>query len=409
MMKINVLDAFAGAGGFSLGFQLAGLYDIIGAIEYDQWAADTFNFNHPESTVLVGDIQQFSEEFLLKSFKNIPDIILGGPPCQGFSIANRKAGDPSDPRNSLFREFIRLGKIFDPKIMILENVPNLIKARTHQKELVIDIIIQELKILGYHVYHRILSAIDFGVPQIRKRLIVIASKEKLDKPFPEPTHTIDHSGNTLFNSNLKITPNLWDAISDLPQIEAREGAEEMDYEGSAKNAFQEYLRGHSDKVYNHVAMKHSKRMVDRFASMQWGDSISDVPDHLKPIKRNGNGEFSEKLYDQNNRRMHPYKPCHTIAASFYANFVHPFKNRNFTPREGARIQTFPDWYLFQGKPTVVSHKLLQREGRIEEKHLCQYNQIGNAVPPLLARAIAENILSQITLKLNKKCLYTEII
>ena len=406
---MKVLDTFAGAGGFSLGFHLTGQYEIIGAIEYDQWAADTFKHNHPDSTVLVGDIQKYSEDFLLETFKDKPDIILGGPPCQGFSIANRKSGDPADPRNSLFKEFIRLGRIFEPKIMIMENVPNLIKARTHDKELVIDIIIKELENLDYFVYHKILSATDYGVPQIRKRLVIIASKEELEFPFPEPTHSVENKVTNLFNLQLKPTPTLWDAISDLPQIEAREGAEEMNYKVPAKNAFQKYLRGHSEKVHNHVAMKHSKRIIERFASMSCGDSISDVPDHLKPIKRNGNGEFSEKLYDQNNRRMHPNVPCHTIAASFYANFVHPFINRNFTPREGARIQTFPDWYVFQGKPTVVSHKLLQREGREEEKHLCQYNQIGNAVPPFLAKAIAENILSQLTIKKEEICLFTEII
>jgi len=406
---MKILDTFAGAGGFSLGFRLTGQYDIIGAIEYDQWAADTFKFNHPESTVLVGDIQRNSEEFLLDTFKEKPDIILGGPPCQGFSIANRKAGDPADPRNSLFKEFVRVGKIFEPQIMIMENVPNLIKARTHDKELVIDIIIQELESLGYCVYHAILSATDYGVPQIRKRLVVIASKDQLDHPFPKPTHSVEGKPNTLLHSPLKPTPTLWDATSDLPQIEAREGAEEMDYEIPAKNSFQKYLRGHSSKIYNHVAMKHSKRMAERFASMSCGDSISDVPDHLKPIKRNGNGEFSETLYEQNNRRMHPDRPCHTIAASFYANFVHPFKNRNFTPREGARIQTFPDWYVFRGKPTVVSRQLLQREGREEEQRLCQYNQIGNAVPPLLAKAIAQNIVSQLTLKQHEKCLFTETI
>jgi DNA (cytosine-5)-methyltransferase 1 len=108
--------------------------------------------------------------------------------------------------------------------------------------------------------------------------------------------------------------------------------------------------------------------------------------------------------------MHADRQCHTIAASFYANFVHPHINRNFTPREGARIQSFPDWFVFKGKPTVVSHKLLQREGREEEKHLCQYNQIGNAVPPLLAKAIAENLYSQTTLlKTEEACLSTEII
>jgi len=107
--------------------------------------------------------------------------------------------------------------------------------------------------------------------------------------------------------------------------------------------------------------------------------------------------------------MHPNKPCHTVAASFYANFVHPYKNRNFTPREGARVQSFPDWFIFKGKPTVVSHKLLEREGRNTEKHLCQYNQIGNAVPPLMAKAIADNLVSQISLKTERLCMYTEII
>jgi len=115
---------------------------------------------------------------------------------------------------------------------------------------------------------------------------------------------------------------------------------------------------------------------------------------LKPYKRNTT-EIAEKVYDQNNRRMHPDKPCHTIPASFYANFVHPFKNRNFTAREGARIQSFPDNFVFKGKPTVVSHRLLAREGRLDEKYLCQYNQIGNAVPPLISKALANNILKQI--------------
>jgi DNA (cytosine-5)-methyltransferase 1 len=120
------------------------------------------------------------------------------------------------------------------------------------------------------------------------------------------------------------------------------------------------------------------------------------------LKRNGHGEISGKVYDQNNRRMHPDRPCHTIPASFYANFVHPFQHRNFTPREGARLQSFPDWFVFEGKPTVVSHKLLAREGRTDEKHLCQYNQIGNAVPPFLAKAIAGNLLTQTKIGLRTK-------
>lgn len=407
--KLKVLDTFAGAGGFSLGFELSGKYEIIGGIEYDKWAAETFQFNHKKSTVLVGDIQSFSDEFLLNAFKEKPDIILGGPPCQGYSICNKNAGDPKDPRNSLFNEFIRLGRIFQPQVMIMENVPNIIKATTSKKRLVIDIIKEELEKLGYFTYHTILSATDYGVPQIRKRLVVIASKIELDKPFPLPTHSLYGSQKNLFNEGLKKCPTLWDAISDMPEIEAREGAEEMEYEKEPQNDYQRYLRKGSQKIYNNKAMNHSKRMVERFESMSCGDSVSDVPEHLKPLRRNGNGEISTKVYDQNNRRMHPDRPCHTIAASFYANFVHPFKNRNFTPREGARVQSFPDWFVFKGKPTVVSHKLLEREGRDTEKYLCQYNQIGNAVPPLMAKAIAINVINQIELVKIEECTYTETI
>lgn len=387
-MLMKVLDLFAGAGGFSLGFQLAG-YEVIGAIELDEWAAETFKFNHPNANVLIGDITSFSDEVILNTFEQ-PDVILGGPPCQGFSICTKNAGDPTDPRNSLFTEMIRFGKLFSPKCIVIENVPNLLKAKTENGDMVIDIIVSELEMIGYHVDYDILEATSFGVPQIRKRLVVVASKSKLTQPFPLPTHTCEDQ-----NTSLLKTPTLWDAISDLPVVEAREGGEEMEYTLPAQNDFQQSLRMGSEKVYNHKAMMHSKRTVERFSAMAWGQSVADVPVHLMPYKRNGNGEISEKAFDQNNRRMYPNAPCHTIPASFYANFVHPYRNRNFTAREGARIQTFPDWYIFKGKPTVVSQKLLEKEGRIEEKHLCQYNQIGNAVPPFLAKAIAENLEGQI--------------
>jgi len=272
----------------------------------------------------------------------------------------------------------------------MENVPNLIKAKTSSDEFVIDIIKRELEKIGYNVYYNVLEATDYGVPQIRRRLFIIGSQHAMKTPFPKPTHyvpTVDQK----IDTRLKPCPVLWDAISDLPEIEAGKGAEELDYDKDYSTDYQEEMRKGSPKVYNHVAMKHTKRVVERFASMSWGDSISDVPKHLQPYKRKGKKEISGKVYDQNNRRMHPKKPCHTIPASFYANFVHPYKNRNFTAREGARIQSFPDLYVFKGKPTVVSHKLLEREKRFKEKHLCQYNQLGNAVPPFVARAIAQNL------------------
>jgi DNA (cytosine-5)-methyltransferase 1 len=390
--KIRVLDTFAGAGGFSLGFHMAGA-EVIGAIETDAWACETFQVNHPKAKVVKADIAQLTDKEISKLFGDQQiDVVLGGPPCQGFSIANKKNGDPKDPRNSLFEQFIRVGQILNPRVMIMENVPNLIKAKTHSGEPVIDIITNELEDLGYEVKHTILEATNYGVPQIRKRLVVVASKVKLKNFFPAPTHRLKDSTD-IFTQGLLDCPTLWEAISDLPQIEAREGEEESHYTSPALNSFQKQMRKGSKVLYNHKAMNHSKRLVERFASMSWGDSTTDVPDHLRPLKRNST-EFSEKVFDQNNRRMFPDKPCHTIPASFYANFVHPFKNRNFTAREGARIQTFPDWFVFKGKPTVISHKLLQREGRLDEKYLCQYNQIGNAVPPLMAKAIAQNLIKQ---------------
>lgn len=385
-MSYRVLDTFAGAGGFSLGFEQAGA-TIVGAIEQDEWATDTFKANHPESIVIKSKLEDLDDSYIQNSFKDI-DILLGGPPCQGFSIANKKNGDPKDPRNSLFQEFLRIAKLLQPNVVIMENVPNLLNAKTADKTPVIEIIENELKELGYFVYKSILEAQNYGVPQIRKRLFVIASKVEIKQPFPDITHSI--------NPDLHLKPclTLWDAISDLPPILAREGSEVSEYTVEPQTEYQKVLRQSCSTLYNHKAMNHSKRLVERFQSMKWGQSTSDVPDHLKPIKRNST-EISSSVYDQNNRRMHPNKPCHTIAASFYANFVHPYLDRNFTAREGARIQSFPDSYVFHGKPTVVSHKLLQREGRFDEKYLCQYNQIGNAVPPLLALNVAKNLFAQL--------------
>jgi DNA (cytosine-5)-methyltransferase 1 len=333
---LKILDLFSGAGGFSSGFQMAG-HEIIGAIEKDEWAAQTFQFNHPLSKVLVGDISAFSDRELIHTFADkTPDIILGGPPCQGYSVCVKNALDPEDPRNSLFSEMIRFGNLFSPSLLIIENVPNILKATTSLGIKVIEIIHSELQRIGYHVYHSILSAISYGIPQIRKRLFVIASKKELSRPFPKPTHSIEHNLLSDLDS-MQITPTLWQAISDLPIIEACEGDEEMDYTLPPQNSYQNLLRTSSDKVFNHKAMMHSKRTVERFSAMKWGQSVSDVPQHLKPYKRNGNGELAESVYDQNNRRMFPNQPCHTIPASFYANFVHPYRNRNFTAREGALI------------------------------------------------------------------------
>lgn len=392
----KVLDIFAGAGGFSLGFKMAG-GTLVGGIEIDQWAGETLAYNHPETQIVIRDIQTISDEEAISLFKyNKPNVIIGGPPCQGFSVCRQGRGDAKDPRNTLFQEFIRFGSIFEPDLMIMENVPNLVKIKTQNEQAVIEIIKKELIDLGYHVDYSILNATDYGIPQIRRRLFIVASKVKITHPFPPPTHTIASQTQLSFwEHSLLSCPTLWDAISDLPNLEAGEGAEEMSYSKPPQTDYQKRLRVNCKLLYNHKAMNHTKRMVERFTSMSWGDSCSNVPYHLRPRRRNSE-KIADHIYDQNNRRLHPSRPCHTLPASFYANFVHPHSNRNFTAREGARIQSFPDHYVFMGKPTVVSHKLLAREGRENEKFLCQYNQIGNAVPPLLAKQIAHHLFQQLS-------------
>lgn len=403
MMQPVAIDLFAGSGGFGLGFKMAG-FSVPMSLELDAWACDTLRYNYPKMLVIQEDILNFNTS---SSVTNIcpsePDIIIGGPPCQGFSIAGPAIKDPKDPRNSLFKNFAQWISFLEPKAFVMENVKGLLTRKNAEGKKVIDIITTTFAELGYFVEVWLLNAAEYGVPQTRERVFVVGNKTGKELGTPRKTHSLNLLNKkgiqlSVFES-VDILPaiNLWDAISDLPPLEAREGEEEQNFILEAQNEYQYLMRNYSQTLYNHVAMEHSQRLVERFKHIKWGESSSDAPQEHGARKRNGNGDLSGINYDQNNRRLHPYKPSHTIAASFYANFIHPFQHRNLTAREGARIQSFPDTYRFIGKKTVVSHKLLQREERFNEKFLCQYNQIGNAVPPLLAKSIALHLQEKLQL------------
>ena len=372
-MKImNIIDLFAGCGGLSLGFEMAG-FNIPLAIEIDEWASETYKKNHPSTEVLIDDITQILDLENIISNEDLPiDGIIGGPPCQGFSLSGNR--DKKDPRNSLFMEFVRFVKFFKPKFFVMENVPGILSMKTKDNERVKDIILSEYDSAGYNVTICKLNAAEYGVPQKRERVFFIGIRKDLNfneekiKPVP------------FLSEENQVT--LEEAIMDLPQIKAREGKEFQEYSQEPTNDYQKWARTNSDGVYNHIAMRHTQRIIERFENIGYGQSVADVDECHQQRKRGDASRISGKVFSQNNMRPYPNKPAPTIAASFQSNFVHPYINRNFTAREGARIQSFPDTYIFCGKRTTMSW----------EKNISQYQQIGNAVPPLLAKAIGENMI-----------------
>ena len=368
-MEKIVIDLFAGCGGLSTGFEMAG-FKIPLAVEKDEWASETYKTNHPNTNVITGDITKLVDLDNLLPTNIKVDGVIGGPPCQGFSLSGKR--DKKDPRNSLFMDFVRFVKHFKPSFFMMENVPGILSMKTDAGELVKDLIFQEYNKAGYNATYKILNAADYGVPQTRERVIFIGIRKDL-KFVPEKLYPIP----TFVEKQVSID----DAIMDLPQILSGEGSSKQEYTKGPSNDYQKWVRSGSSFITNHIAMRHTQRLIDRFAVIKQGQSLADVPAEHMQRKRGDASITSGKVYSQNNMRPYGNKPSPTIAASFQSNFIHPHLNRNYTAREAARLQSFPDWYVFRGKRTTMSW----------EKNLSQYQQIGNAVPPLLAKAIALNI------------------
>lgn len=370
--KYNVIDLFSGCGGLSLGFEMAG-FNIPLAVEKDAWAAETYSYNHTNTKVVTEDITQiFNFNNLLSPLTEI-DGVIGGPPCQGFSLSGNR--DKNDPRNSLFMDFVRFVKHYNPKFFVMENVSGILSMTTKNGELVKNLILKEYDMAGYNVHIFQLNAAEFGVPQARIRVFFIGLRKDIIYNKDE----IEPKGFLFGDNQISIR----DAIMDLPQIKSGEGSEHSIYLTEPTTPFQQWARKNCNILYNHVAMRHTPRLVERFSHIKFGESVADVAEEFQQRQRGDSSKISGKVYSQNNMRPFPNKPSPTIPASFQSNFVHPYIDRNYTAREGARLQSFPDNYVFLGKRTTMSW----------EKNLSQYQQIGNAVPPLLAKAIAEKIIS----------------
>lgn len=366
---MNTIDLFSGCGGISLGFKWAGFNTLL-ASDIDENCEKTFTHNFPDVPFVCEDLSNVKKEQFDKYIDKDVDVIIGGPPCQGFSLANKKRNKVSDdPRNRLFYEFVKVINWYDPKSFVMENVKGLLSMKSGQ---VIEQIMYEFENagkFGYEVRYKVLKASDYGVPQLRERVILIGFRKDLGliPEFPENKKTKE------------ITVN--QAISDLPIINACEGDEVQNYKKKPQNEYQQFMRKESQNVYNHIAMRHTKRIVERFKAIKNGQGLLDVWETHGAVQRGNPNKKSTIKFSQNNQRLYGNKPAPTIAASFQSNFIHPTLDRNFTAREGARLQSFPDNFIFKGMRTKMSW----------EKGLSQYQQIGNAVPPMLGYEIAKKI------------------
>lgn len=348
-MKFNILDLFCGAGGLSYGMHKNTHFSTEVALDFNQQAADTFKRNMPTTDVLVGDITDANtkKRVIEKSKRRGVNMIIGGPPCQGFSMKGKKLGF-EDPRNFLFVEYLNIVREIQPEVFVIENVKALLStsAGWFKKE-----IVNKISAMGYNVEVGVLNAQDFGVPQTRERTIFICSKHK-SIPLPTPTGQ---------RTSVK------DAISDLAYLQSGEGCFEQDYITDAFSEYQRIMRHGADKLYNHQASKHKQIAINKLKMIPPEKGKEYLPQELHG-KQKFKTTWGRLVWDEQS----PTIDTRFDAASNGKN-NHPFLNRAITPREAARIQSFDDSFIFYGSKVYVRQ------------------QIGNAVPPLMAKAIADQI------------------
>ena len=382
-----MIDLFAGAGGLSCGLEQAGFKPVL-ANELVEQYAHTYQINHPETKVVVGDVRQVDEKKLhelVKEYKEI-DLIAGGPPCQGFSV-NAPIRSLDDPRNHLFKEYLRIVNEIRPKAVIIENVPGIISLG---KGTIVEQIYEILNGMGYKVDHKILFAGHYGVPQMRFRTVFIAIRDRREAiVFPEPeyyaTAVANFGGSKTLCYNLtpmdelvlKSRTTVWDAIGDLPEIVGGAGDGVYEYPQSPETEYQRYVRKNSKKITSHFCAKLSAINIERLNYIPQGGSWRDIPFELLPegLKRARRSDHTKRY-----GRLNPNDLCSTIMTKcdpHWGSFFHPTQARVLSVREAARIQSFPDEYVFTGNLTQ------------------QYEQVGNAVPPLLGKAVGEAILEMI--------------
>jgi DNA (cytosine-5)-methyltransferase 1 len=377
-MMYKLIDLFAGAGGLTTGFHLAG-FDSLCAIDIDAKALATYQHNYPNTKIINQDIRLIDPS-QLRSRLNLQreelSVMIGGPPCQGFS-KNVPAGERnlSDSRNQLYKTFLEFVQEFRPIYVVMENVSEILKA---YEGVVKNEITKQLELLGYKVVSASLNAANYGIPQTRTRAFFIASLHKLPN-IPQQTHYPDNKSNgktvssccsqlNLFESNISPIVTVRDAIEDLPPLDAGQEYIGEGYPSVPQSTYQSIIRTKSAKIVNHVARALSPIQTARVRLLKEGQDARDLPLELAP-KKHYSGAYGRLYWDQ---------PARTITRWVFhpgsGRFFHPTQNRTITIREAARLHSYPDNFHFLGTYTDMA------------------SQIGESVPPLLAKAIANSLL-----------------
>ena len=378
-MALTHIDCFSGPGGICTGLHAAGFETLI-AIEVIKSCVDTYAANHPEVHVIQSDIRNVTAEQILPYIpENGVDLVTSGMPCETFSTAGNSSRAAYDDRQFLFREGIRIAKIANARMILFENVPMITTKRIAKdsKKLVLDVLKEELAEAGYKNYKQfIIDAEKYGVPQKRKRFFILASKEPTDEiSAPKPTTSVD------------VTVE--DAFCDIPPVEANTWTENPNYLPGKSS---EYTRLMQDdrfwrretkehKLLNHLPMNHRAYIIERFHILRQGEGLKGLfarlePDELESLQKRK--VVPKVVYVKRNYRLRWDEASPTVTSHALDEFVHPDQDRALTVRECARLQSFPDSYDFVGGPYLVAHDDRSQQDK--------YEQIGDAVPPLVAYA-----------------------
>jgi len=345
--QLKAIDLFSGCGGFSYGFQQADYHVLLG-VDNTKIALKTFDKNHENSKTLELDLHlEDSINTIIKSIgTNKIDVIIAGPPCQGFSLTGSRKED--DERNSLFYSVFNLASRINPKAIIIENVPGLLRLYEGKAK---DEIIRLCDKMGYTCNYKLLYAPDFGIPQIRKRVFFVALKKEFGTfEFPEATHKPeDYIG-------------CKDAIGDLPDLGNNLGEPISEYNKKPFSQYQKLMRNGSKVLKNHIGTKHTNHVINVISQVPEGGNHKDLP-----IGVGDSRKFNEAW-----TRYHSEKPSKTIDTG-HRNHFHYKWNRVPSVRENARLQSFPDKFEFSGNKTQ------------------QYRQVGNAVPPILGKVLGAQL------------------